>query len=259
MTTPTNKSFGLLADSDRLNSLINEAKIPFEVSVLAEVSSTQKYLLALSPKDLPNGKTLVAHHQLAGIGRLDRTWESQSGDSILMSHVFHEGSETLPLFVGNAVLKALQPHLPELKLKWPNDLVVEVNGRMRKLGGIVLQKHQGAANITVAGIGINLKFSAQRPTQEAIALNELIDELPEINQLIFEILLELSKPAKDVIAKYKENCLTLGKQVVVQKLNANDVIGLAVDITEAGHLIVSNETDLVEVLSGDVKHLRTSE
>lgn len=259
MTTPTNKSFGLLADSEALKSLINEAKIPLQIEVVAEVESTQKSLLTLNPEELPVGKTLVAHHQSAGIGRLDRTWESQSGDSVLMSQVFRHPNLHLPYFVGNAVVKALRKYSPRIGLKWPNDLVVEKAGQVRKLGGMVLQRHQQDDSIVVAGIGINLQFSKSRPTEEAIALNELISDLPDINQLIFEIILELTKAQPKLFSEYKENCLTLGKEVVVQMLKAKDVKGLAVDISDNGALVIQTSDGIVEVLTGDVKHLRTSE
>ncbi len=202
---------------------------------------------------------MVAHHQSAGIGRLERTWESEAGDSVMLSFVFHSHSDVLPFFVGNAVLKVLNKYQKELALKWPNDLVIEHEGKVRKLGGIVLQRHSKDSKIVIAGIGINLQFSKSRPTEEAIALNELIRELPDVNKLIFELIAELSKEEFDVIAYYKNHCLTIGKEVIVQMLNGNDLTGRAVDVGSDGQLIVETTNGNVELLTGDVKHLRTSE
>jgi BirA family biotin operon repressor/biotin-[acetyl-CoA-carboxylase] ligase len=259
VTTPTNKSSGLLADSAVLNSLINEAKISAQVEVLAQVDSTQKVLLSREPSELAPGLTLITNHQTAGIGRLGRNWESEPGDSVLMSYVFHTDSRLLPLFVGNTVAEALNKYLPFVKLKWPNDIVIELNGNTRKLGGIVLQRHEKDPNIVVAGIGINLKFSGSRPTQEAISLSELVEKLPDVNQLIFEIIQQLNNQVSNLIELYKRCCSTIGKDVVVQMLNAPDVVGRAVDISSTGGLVIETSDGKVEVQTGDVKHLRTSE
>jgi BirA family biotin operon repressor/biotin-[acetyl-CoA-carboxylase] ligase len=245
-----------------LNSLINETKIAALVEVIAEVDSTQKVLLERSAIDLNRGVTLITHHQSAGIGRLDRTWQSEPGDSILMSFVFRSDAAVLPLFVGQGVAKAISKHLPNIKLKWPNDLVVEVGGQMRKLGGIVMQRHPQDFEIVVAGIGINMKFTASRPTDEAIALNELISQLPDVNQLIFEIITQLTKDQtqddSEVVETYKKLCLTIGKNVIVQMLNSSDVVGRAINVNQAGALVIQTGNGEVEVLTGDVKHLLTN-
>ena len=48
--------------------------------------------------------------------------------------------QTLPLLVGVGLCRALAPHLPvPCRLKWPNDLLVEVGGERRKLGGILIE------------------------------------------------------------------------------------------------------------------------
>jgi BirA family biotin operon repressor/biotin-[acetyl-CoA-carboxylase] ligase len=165
----------------------------------------------------------------------------------------------LPLFVGNAVAEALNKYFSSIKLKWPNDVVVELDGVTRKLGGIVLQRHEKDPNIVVAGIGINLKFSSSRPTQDAISLSELVEKLPDVNQLIFEIIQQLNSQVSNLIELYKRCCSTIGKDVVVHMLNASDVVGRAVDISSTGGLIIETTNGKVEVQTGDVQHLRTSE
>lgn len=259
MTTPTNKSSRLLADSDVLNSLINESNISATVEVIPEVTSTQKVLLERDLETLRPGLTLITHHQTAGIGRLDRTWESQPGDGVMMSYVFRTSDPLLPLFVGAALVGALKKYLPQISLKWPNDLVIELDTKTRKLGGIVLQRHPKDPELVVAGIGINLKFSDSRPTEEAISLHEVSDAKLDINELIFEIIKELSSPIVDVVSTYKRSCTTIGKKVRVQMLNSSDVIGHATDISASGGLIVETENGQVELLTGDVKHLRANE
>ncbi len=224
------------------------------------MDSTQKVLLSRDPESLTEGLTLVTHHQTAGIGRLGRSWESGPGDGVMMSFVFRNKDSLLPLFVGTALIKAIEKHLPKVQLKWPNDLVIQDReGKTWKLGGIVLQRHEKDSNVVVAGIGINLKFSGSRPTDEATSLQDWMENLPDVNQLIFEIIKQLSIPISNVVEVYKKSSATIGKEVIVQMLNAPDVIGRAVDVSDAGGLVIETLNGIVEVQTGDVKHLRSSE
>jgi BirA family biotin operon repressor/biotin-[acetyl-CoA-carboxylase] ligase len=107
-----------------------------------------------------------------------------------------------------------------------------------------------------------MKFTASRPTDEAIALNELISQLPDVNQLIFEIITQLTKDQtqddSEVVETYKKLCLTIGKNVIVQMLNSSDVVGRAINVNQAGALVIQTGNGEVEVLTGDVKHLLTN-
>jgi BirA family biotin operon repressor/biotin-[acetyl-CoA-carboxylase] ligase len=258
--SPTNKSYQLLADSKSLDLLSKSAYLDCQIEVVPEVTSTQKVLLARPADALKPGTVLVTHFQSAGIGRLDRTWESAAGDSLMFSYVFKSRSQILPLFVGTAVAAALSKYLPIIKLKWPNDLVVEVAGALRKLGGIVMQRHIENPEIVVVGVGINLQFSKSRPTPEAIALDELIETLPDVNHLLVEILESFSREShieqSQVISAYEKRCLTLGREVEAQMLNAQSVFGKAVRINSDGGLVIETKDGEVEVTAGDIKHLR---
>lgn len=260
MTIPTNKSYQLLADSKSLDLLSKSALLDCKIEVAPEVTSTQKVLLARPAQELKPGTVLVAHFQSDGIGRLDRKWESAAGDSLMFSYVFRSSSNLLPLFVGTAVAAALSKYLPTIKLKWPNDLVVETNSQMRKLGGIVMQRHIEDAELVVVGVGINLQFSASRPTAESIALDELIATLPDVNQFLVEILEGFSRHTSIgddlVINAYEKWCLTLGKNVEVQMLNEEKVHGKAIRINANGGLVLATSNGDVEITAGDIKHLR---
>ena len=178
----------------------------------------------------------------------------------MMSFVFQSKDSLLPLFVGTALIRALEKFLPVVQLKWPNDLIIQDrDGKTWKLGGIVLQRHEKDPNIVVAGIGINLKFSGSRPTDEATSLQDLMENVPDVNQIIFEIIKQLNTPVSNVIEVYKKASATIGKEVIVQMLNAPDVIGRAVDVSDDGGLVIETLNGSVEVQTGDVKHLRSSE
>ena len=93
---------------------------------LGSVTSTQDVA-----RDLPVGSIVVADHQTAGRGRLDRRWEAPPGSALLVSFVL-ERNPLLSLAAGVAAAHACGP---SVRLKWPNDLLVGE----RKLGGILVE------------------------------------------------------------------------------------------------------------------------
>ena len=86
---------------------------------------------------------LVADHQSAGRGRRDRTWDAPPGSSLLMSIGLPVGDidrSRWPL-VNAAVALAAVDAAPDLRIKWPNDLVWPGDGSSpdRKLAGILAE------------------------------------------------------------------------------------------------------------------------
>ena len=107
---------------------------------------------------------LVAFEQQAGRGRLGRHWTSQAGTGIYATLLVELTSwdprriSVLPLLVGTATAQALRspvagtPRGNEIRLKWPNDVVVSG----RKLGGILIESvEREGRRFGIVGIGIN--------------------------------------------------------------------------------------------------------
>ena len=139
-----------------------------------------------------HGDVFTADHQTAGRGRLDHKWLSPPKTNLMMSVVLSvEGLSpaqvsTLPLVIGLAVIKALQLVFSEekdsgrergdLKLKWPNDVLVDG----RKIAGILCERH--GENV-IAGIGVNVgqsefdKEIAVRATSLALVRPALVSRL----------------------------------------------------------------------------------
>ena len=57
----------------------------WDVHWFEEVDSTNTYVLDQARRGAPPGLVVVADHQTAGRGRLDRRWESPSGTNLLAS------------------------------------------------------------------------------------------------------------------------------------------------------------------------------
>jgi len=196
---------------------------------LASVTSTQEVA-----RELPIGSIVVADHQTAGRGRLDRRWEAPPGSALLASFVL-EPHPLLSLAAGVAAAEACGP---DVRLKWPNDLML----RGRKLGGILVEVGGGKA---VVGIGINLTSAPPG----AARLGRLRDGL--LDRLRAELSVWTSASSGRILERWRELSVTLGRHVRVA-LPGHTFEGIAQHIAEDGALVVDGQ----RIGAGDVIHLR---
>ena len=239
----------------------------FEVQVEDEVTSTNTVAIdRINAGNAPiNGFAVTAELQTAGRGRLDRQWESPSGAGIALTialpeSAFPEGYLSLvPLAVGLAARDAITRLGLDVSLKWPNDLVLVGPGGLRKLGGILVQRHPGWI---IAGIGINVSLSREQlpiPTATSLYIegidttrNELI---PAVIGGFLSRIASLGTP--EFLADYSAACCTIGQEVRVEGVGGSVVSGRAEGIAADGALLVRIEDGAsVAINSGDVLHVR---
>lgn len=129
-----------------------------------------------------HGDVFTADFQTAGRGRLDHKWLSAPGENLMLSAVLDVGDcppdrvAALPLVVGLAVIEGLSPLLPKglsLRLKWPNDVLVDG----RKLAGILCERH---GDTVIVGLGVNVKQREFAPeiAEKATSLSLLLGPVP---------------------------------------------------------------------------------
>jgi BirA family biotin operon repressor/biotin-[acetyl-CoA-carboxylase] ligase len=195
---------------------------------LESVTSTQDVA-----RELPIGSIVIADHQTAGRGRLDRRWEAPAGTALLVSFVL-ELNPVLSLAAGVAAAEACGP---SVRLKWPNDLLLDG----RKLGGILVEATPHKA---MCGVGINLTWApeggAMLSTERSTLLERLIERLGTWT----------AAPRESVLDRWRELSDSLGRRVRVQ-LAGESREGVAQDIGHGGELII----DGVPYVAGSLTHL----
>jgi len=216
----------------------------WSVWYVAETGSTNADLLAGA--DAPDRTVLVAGHQTAGRGRLDRTWDAPPGANLLTSILFTDVPEQpgdLTRAVGIAAVDAVAAVTGlAARLKWPNDVLLDG----RKLAGILAQRSPSGP--VVVGIGLNVGWAPDG----AALLGDGVEPLT----LLTELLRALDAPG-DRHERYRELLDTLNRQVRVE-LPSGDLVGRAVDIDRDGTLVVIDECAITHhVDAGDVVHVRT--
>ncbi|WP_195210275.1 biotin--[acetyl-CoA-carboxylase] ligase [Actinomarinicola tropica] len=241
--------------------------------------STNADLLELARGGAPDGIVLVADHQSAGRGRLDRTWTAPAGSSLLFSTLVRPDLAPSDLHLLTTAVAVAASDACEAvagvrpRLKWPNDLVVaDGDGTDRKLAGILSESvvDGGEVRAVVVGMGLNVNWPATLPDDlaaTATSLNHLAGHDVDREQLLVAhlrglevILAELASPGgrEALIIRYRHLSATLGRTVRVE-LASGALVGQAVDVDDAGHLVVELGGELVPVVAGDVVHLRTQD
>jgi BirA family biotin operon repressor/biotin-[acetyl-CoA-carboxylase] ligase len=135
------------------------------------VGSTNTLLLERANPPAGSSEALLAEYQTAGRGRLGRSWVAPPGGSICLSlsWMFREVPRdlgALGLVVGVCALRALSRlGVGQVRLKWPNDLLVHD----RKLGGILIELRAESAGPARVVIGIGLNVALGAPLLEKIA------------------------------------------------------------------------------------------
>ena len=107
------------------------------------------------------GTIIITDHQTRGKGQRGNVWQVEPGKNLTFSLILKPGfldvSEQfyLNMAVSNALVKLLSDYIPEVQVKWPNDLVVPRSG---KLGGILIENIVGYQGweFAVVGIGLNI-------------------------------------------------------------------------------------------------------
>ncbi|MCA1726934.1 MAG: biotin--[acetyl-CoA-carboxylase] ligase [Actinobacteria bacterium] len=238
-----------------------------------QTGSTNTDAILLAERGAPELTTIVAGHQIAGRGRLGRTWEAAPGSSLLISVILRPSlpAEELPLVSLMAALELSDSLRAVLGLpiavKWPNDLMVHG----RKIAGVLPEAKlaAGRALYVVVGAGVNLR---QRPDDFAPGIREVatsaaiegadVDEAREAEIVLYYLAgLRRYRPGEPgwgetVIGSARATCETLGRAVRASTVDGRTVEGYAADLDRHGGLVIVSGGRRETVAFGEVHHLR---
>jgi BirA family biotin operon repressor/biotin-[acetyl-CoA-carboxylase] ligase len=227
-----------------------------------QLPTTMETAKELVNKGAAEGTVVIADTQIAGRGRLARTWLSPEG-SLAMSVILKPALKNLPQLVmiaSLAVVRAIKQITGhETQIKWPNDVML----KGKKVCGILIENEVkgGKVNFAVIGIGINVNFNPPDFPEIAGIATSLSHEVGteiSIAELTGTLLFELERLYLEAQAgaavhrEWQENMETLGKRI---KVNTGKTVeqGQAETVTENGNLLLRRaDGSLVEIVAGDV-------
>ncbi len=248
-----------------------------EGEVLDVVESTMDEVRRRAEAGAPDGYAVLAEHQMAGRGRTG-AWECPEGEGLLVSVLLRLGMSASERFLSGllgavAAAEALGQFLPEVGIKWPNDIVARVGGSerlwVRKLGGVLVeQAPQGdAAPAHILGIGLNvnqvreglpsgaevsatsLRAELGRPVDRTALCAKLFDELDN-----WYAKLRRGYP-EALLARWRTLSCLLGHGVRARlaggEVRGTEVWGTVVGLRATGELILRTESGEVLLLTSD--------
>lgn len=239
---------------------------------LATVTSTNDVALAAARDGQPLGIVITADRQSAGRGRHGRGWtDDVSGPdgpaNLAVSVVVPvpaRHAELVPLVTGLAVAASYRQAGAAPTLKWPNDVLLDG----RKAAGILVERHTALdAEVLVIGCGLDLDWRGIEREGEtdgwtslAESLGTGVDRAVVLAALLTALDDELSAlgSAPDpypILARYREACSTIGRDVDVALPGGARLTGRAVDLDADGLLVVDTGRERVSVRAGAVSVL----
>lgn len=256
-------------DRDRLAGAL---AAPWRIEVVDQTRSTNADVADAARLGAPEGLVVTTEHQVAGRGRLGRTWVTPPRSGLAVSVLVRPTDVPpgrwpwLPLLTGIAVHACLTQHAAvPAQLKWPNDVLIDE----RKVAGILVERietSQGAA--AILGIGINTHLEpAELPTPAATALS-LVGSHVDRTALLVDLLTRLrllygswrradGDAATGLSEAYERACATLGQRVRATLPDGTTVNGRATGIDVTGRLLVDTGEHTHPLGAGDVVHVRS--
>ena len=244
--------------------------------------STNADLLQAALDGAPHRLVLVADHQSAGRGRLDRTWEAQSGANLLMSVLIRE-VPAFPHQLTQAVAVAAAEtceavgHILgrriDVDLKWPNDVLIDgrkLAGILASAGTLRREKSSGATvshadgpDFVVVGLGLNIGWA---PEGAVCLIDALGRDSPVpgtgMRDQVLEGILErlgglLEASTGEIFDRYRARLGTVGKNVRAHLPTGEILEGRVLDVETDGRLVVLDACAVTHRLDvGDIVHLR---
>jgi BirA family transcriptional regulator, biotin operon repressor / biotin---[acetyl-CoA-carboxylase] ligase len=163
------------------------------VIFLSQVYSTNSHAIELLKNvNPPEGTVIHASSQTHGKGLRGNTWESLPASnltaSVILKPTFLDIKNSYYLYqicalaVQNTIMEILDSSQFDIKIKWPNDILV--NGK--KISGILIENNIQNNQIKwcVAGIGINVNQDKFLNLHNACSLKSLTRKSPDINHVL---------------------------------------------------------------------------
>lgn len=218
-----------------------------------KLQSTNTTARRLGQESAPEWTVVVADVQTKGRGRGRKKWDSPNGGlwfSILLRPRIP--TSRLPLLQFLAAIATRQALENEtglnVKLKWPNDLVLGT----AKLGGILIESKtlDDSISFAILGIGLNVNQTKAQLPPGAVSMRLASRKQYDLGTLLRAILDQIRSSADDlkrpsrVMEEWWRNCIH--RPLRIQVTRANDTItGVSRSIDEDGSLQIETDDHVI--------------
>jgi biotin-[acetyl-CoA-carboxylase] ligase BirA-like protein len=176
----------------------------------AEISSTNDAAMQWL-RDSPAGQIgiFTAAHQTAGRGQQGRIWEHRAQQDLAWSLAVHfstpRNAQTidtafwlqLNMIISEAVKRCIvnsldSLHASNVRIKWPNDLLIQHEASWKKCAGILLENHWKGPNLHGIVIGIGMNIASYSSAKDWVALQAFSNQTLKVSAYQAQLEQELS-------------------------------------------------------------------
>lgn len=231
-------SFELVPDT---NNLLDKANIlkylqlesvkPYQVFILPQVDSTNKYAMEHLPQFVTN-TVITTEMQTNGCGRNGKIWNSLPHLDITASFIYKLPVVTdyclFPLVIAVAVNRLFKQYQVMTKIKWPNDILL-LNGT--KISGILVESKKTINEIgIIVGIGIDNIYKWDRNKLLSYLIKHVDYIINEYQHFGFATIRQ----------EWLDNCVHYGQMVKLYSGNKKLDSGIHCDLTHDGAIQIKH-------------------
>lgn len=239
---------------------------------LPEVDSTNSYAMNLLKNvNLPEGTVVHTAYQTQGRGQRGSSWNAEPASNITASLILK------PLFLNiknhfflymisalacyDTMAEILNNSQFDIKIKWPNDILVN----KKKIAGILIENNilNNQINACIVGIGINVNQTTFDTIIQATSIKLLTADIFPVNHVLdrfcynFEKYYILLKNGKSdtIMENYMDHFFGLNTWMLFEIKNVVKLL-MVRGVSERGLLVLQEENgDIIEVDVKEVKWL----
>lgn len=234
---------------------------------LDAIDSTNEFLKGLSNNQLVENFTVVtAESQTKGKGQMGSVWSSESGKNLIMS-VLVKNFVTdinrifeINILISLSVIQVLElMNVPELTLKWPNDIM----SYNKKIGGILIENSiKSDGNITsIIGLGLNVNQTNFENLPKASSLALICNSTFDKEVILLKIIENLEQNIQvwnqnndSLWSDYSNKLFKKGVPMSFLNQNNQYFMGIIQGVSPIGKLEILLENDVVSEF--DIKEIQ---
>jgi BirA family transcriptional regulator, biotin operon repressor / biotin---[acetyl-CoA-carboxylase] ligase len=232
------------------------------------VASTMDVASQLARFGARERTAVVSREQTAGRGRGGRSWQAAAGSGvfatlILRPPVAADRLSTLPLITGVAVAEVIERIAGcGVLLKWPNDVLLEVDAAATKVAGILVTSSLRGDGVdhALVGVGINVLGGAQDLPSGATSI-QAATRVTVTPDEVFQCLLEcfdrayaayVAANGRPSLSGWLARAALLGEVVSLEDAGRS-LTGTFVGIDEDGGLLIEESAHKIrKVVAGNL-------
>jgi BirA family biotin operon repressor/biotin-[acetyl-CoA-carboxylase] ligase len=227
---------------------------------LSATDSTNAYLKDLMLHNRVEDFTVVlAHTQLKGRGQMGTNWLSEPGNNLTFSVLIKSINSLvsdqflLNIYVSLAIYETLsQLQVPDLKIKWPNDIM---SGHS-KICGILIENILSGQHIqaSIVGIGLNVNQLAFNDLSNVSSLKLLLGRSYDLEELLYKIVENLKNllgkkgegDRTDLVERYEAKLFRKDRPSTFKNQDDEMFMGFIKGVSSSGKLQILMEDNILK-------------